>query len=107
MMDFCLLDILTALLLTVGCFLGISGGVGLYRLPDFFTRQHATGVTDSVCSFAILFALMLQAGFTLVSVKLCFVLVFLIVTSTTATHALAKTALKKGIRPLLGREDKR
>lgn len=106
-MAFNILDILTMLLLAVGCFLGISGGVGVYRLPDFFTRQHATGVTDSACSFAILFALMLQAGFTLVSVKLCFILFFLIVTSTTATHALAKSALQKGLQPLLGREDKR
>ncbi|MDY0191515.1 MAG: monovalent cation/H(+) antiporter subunit G [Desulfuromonas sp.] len=106
-MDFDLLDILTALFLTVGCFLGISGGVGLYRLPDFFSRQHATGVTDSACSFLILFALILQSGFTLVSVKLCFIFFFLVITSTTATHALAKSALHKGITPILGREDKR
>jgi len=106
-MDITILDLLTALLLAVGCFLGVSGGVGLYRLPDFFTRQHATGVTDSACSFSILFALMLQAGFSMVTVKLCFILFFLVVTSTTATHALAKSALQKGQQPLLGRKDKR
>ncbi|OQY19149.1 MAG: sodium:proton antiporter [Desulfobacteraceae bacterium 4572_35.1] len=100
-----ILDILTALFLTAGCFLGISGGIGLYRLPDFFTRQHASGITDSACSFAILFALMLQSGFTMVTIKLFFILIFLIITSTTATHALAKTALFKGQKPLLGRED--
>jgi multicomponent Na+:H+ antiporter subunit G len=106
-MEFNILDILTAGFLTIGCFLGITGGVGLYRLPDFFTRQHATGVTDSACAFAILFGLMLQGGFTLVTVKLFFIFVFLAVSSTTATHALAKTARYRGLEPLLGREDNR
>lgn len=101
------LDVLTALLLSVGCFLGIIGAIGLHRLPDFFTRQHATGVTDSACATAILVALMLQAGFTMVTVKLCFILVFLVITSSTATHALAKTALLKGLQPLVGRGEKR
>ncbi|MEA3466250.1 MAG: monovalent cation/H(+) antiporter subunit G [Thermodesulfobacteriota bacterium] len=101
------LDIITVLCLVLGCFLGITGGIGIYRLPDFFTRLHASSVTDSACAFLILFALMLQSGFTLVTVKLCFVLFFLILSSTTATHALAKAAIQRGFQPLLGREDKR
>ena len=100
-MDLNILDIATAIFLTVGCFLGFSGGVGIYRLPDFFTRLHAGGVTDSACAFMILFGLMLQSGFTLVAVKLCFILFFLVLTSTTATHALAKTAVFKGLKPIL------
>ena len=102
-----ILDIITALCLAMGCFLGITGGIGIYRLPDFFTRLHASSVTDSACAFLILFGLMLQSGFTLVTVKLCFVLFFLILSSTTATHALARAALHRGLEPLLGREDKR
>ena len=101
------LDIATAICLTLGCFLGITGGIGIYRLPDFFTRLHATSVTDSACAFLILFALMLQGGLTLVTVKLCFILIFLVVSSPTAAHALAKTAIQFGIKPLIGREDKR
>lgn len=101
------LDILTALLLTTGCFLGITGGIGIYRLPDFFTRLHASSVTDSACAFLILSGLMLQVGWSLVTVKLCLILFFLLMSSPTASHALAKTALNNGQRPLLGREDKR
>ena len=101
------LNIITAFSLTAGCFLGITGGVGIYRLPDFYTRLHASSVTDSACAFLILFGLMLQSGFSLATVKLCFILFFLILSSTTATHALAKTARSKGLEPLLGREDKR
>ena len=86
------IDFITALCLTVGCFLGITG---------------ASSVTDSACAFLILFALMLQSGFTLATVKLCFIFFFLVLSSTTATHALAKTARSRGLEPLLGREDKR
>ena len=42
---------------------------------------------------------MLQAGFTLVTVKLLFILFFLLFTSPTATHALARAALTGGLRP--------
>lgn len=101
------IDIITALCLTAGCFLGITGGFGIYRLPDFYTRLHASSVTDSACAFLILFGLMLQSGFTLATVKLCFIFFFLVLSSTTATHALAKTARSRGLEPLLGREDKR
>ncbi len=101
------LDIVTAICLALGCFLGISGGVGIYRLPDFYTRMHATSVTDSACAFLILFGLMLQSGFSLVTVKLGFILLFMVLSSPTAAHALAKTAVQFGIEPLLGREDKR
>lgn len=106
-MTMSLLDISSAILLTAGCFLGITGGIGIYRLPDFYTRLHASSVTDSACAFLILVALMIQAGPTLITVKLCFILFFLILSSPTACHALAKTALHSGLSPLIGRKDKR
>ena len=92
-----LVDILSwALILTGGAF-GIIGGIGLLRLPDFFSRIHAASVTDSMCAPCIIAGLMLQSGFTLVTVKLAFLIVFLFLTSPTASHALAKAALHGGL----------
>lgn len=102
-----LLDILTAICLACGCFHGLTGGIGIYRLPDFFSRLHASSVTDSACAFMILFGLMLQGGWSLITVKLCFILIFLVISSPTAAHALAKTALHAGQQPVLGKEGKR
>ena len=45
-----LLDILSWISLLVGGFLGITGVVGLFRFPDFFTRLHAASVTDTLCA---------------------------------------------------------
>jgi multicomponent Na+:H+ antiporter subunit G len=94
-----LLTCISALCIGVGVFLGVTGAVGVLRLPNFFTRLHAASVTDSGCAFLILFGLMLESGWSIPTVKLCFILVFLLITSPTATHALAKTALDCGAEP--------
>ena len=92
-----------ALILAGGGFC-LIGAVGLLRMPDFYTRVHAASVTDNVGSFAILLGLGLQAGFTLVPVKLLFVAALIFFTSPAATHALVKAALERGVQPRGGEE---
>lgn len=94
------LDLLSGLLLFLGVFCSLTGAIGLFRLPDFFTRVHAAGITDSMAALLILSALVLQAGLSLVAVKLIFILIFLLVTSPTASHALAKAARHGGLLTL-------
>jgi len=91
---------LSLVLLLGGTFLGISGAVGIFRFPDFYARLHAAGVTDTLCAGSILAGLMLQAGLTLISLKLAFVLLFLWFASPVASHALARAALSRGLAPL-------
>lgn len=86
-----------------GSAFALIGGLGLHRLPDFFTRLHAAGITDTLGAGLILAGLMVQGGLTLVTVKLFLILGFLLFTSPTATHALAKAALHGRLQPLLGR----
>lgn len=93
------IDILSWILILTGGAFGIIGGIGLLRLPDFFSRIHAASVTDSMCAPCIIAGLMLQAGPTLVAVKLLFLVVFLFLTSPTASHALAKAAVHGGLEP--------
>ena len=90
------------------CLLGgaaflLVGAIGLVRLPDFFTRIHATGIIDTM-GIALTFAgLVLIAGWTLPAAKLVLILSFLLLTGPTATHALAKAALHGRLNPLSGR----
>ena len=100
-----MLDILSWACLLIGGFFGIVGGIGVVRLPDFFTRVHAGSLTDTLCAALILLGLMLQAGPTLVTVKLILILVFLFFTTPTATHALAKAALHGKLKPLLAAKE--
>lgn len=95
------IDILSWALLLIGGFFIVVAGIGLLRLPDLYTRMHAAGVGDTLGPALILFGLMLQAGFTLVAVKLVLILAFLWFTSPTASYALANAALFAGLEPLL------
>ena len=105
------LDLLSWLCLVTGVLFGITAGIGLLRLPDLFTRMHAAGIGDTLTAGLIVLGLMLQAGLTLNLVKLVLIMVFILFTSPTSTHALAKAALHGGVKPLLdpgpgtGRDD--
>jgi len=59
-------------------------------------------VIDTAGAGLILVGLMLQAGATLITVKLVFILFFLFFTGPTATHALVRAALSGGQKPLTG-----
>ncbi len=86
-------------LLAAGASLVVVGALGLIRMPDFYTRMHAAGITDTLGADLILLGLMVQAGFTLVSVKLFLIGVFLFFTSPTSTHAIANAAFTAGLKP--------
>jgi multicomponent Na+:H+ antiporter subunit G len=95
------IDILSWILLLAGAGFMLVGGIGVLRLPDVYTRAHAAGITDTLGADLILIGLILQGGFTLVSVKLALILVFIFFTSPTSTHALIHTAHANGLDPVL------
>ncbi len=95
-------DIASWALLLSGSAFCIIGGLGLLRLPDVYARMHAAGITDTLGAGLVLTGLMVQGGFSLVTVKLFLILVFLLYTSPTSTYALANAAYRRGLAPLLG-----
>lgn len=97
------IDLISAGLMITGAVFVLAGSIGVLRLPDFYTRLHAAGVTDTLGAEMILFALILQAGFTQLSAKLALIGLFLFLTSPTATHAVANAAYKAGLKPMLTR----
>ena len=95
-----MLEIISSVLLALGAFFSLTGAVGLFKFPDFFTRVHAASVTDSIATILIVLGLILRTEFDLVAVKLLFILIFMLLTSPTATHALAKSARHGGLLTL-------
>ena len=93
------MNISSALFLLIGSFLCISGGVGILRFPDFYTRMHAVGVTDTLATAMILIGLMLQNPDGLVILKLMIILLMTLFINPTASHALAKAAMKNNLKP--------
>nr|WP_277611333.1 monovalent cation/H(+) antiporter subunit G [Microbulbifer celer] len=83
---------LSGLLLALGCFFMLTGAIGVLRFPDFYSRMHAAGVTDTLATFLTISGLMLVAGWSLALFKLGLILLFIFFTSPTASHALARSA---------------
>ena len=92
--------------LVLGGIFCIVGAIGLLRMPDFYTRLHAASVIETLGAGLILLGLMLQAGLTLVTVKLLMLVLLILFVSPTATHALARAAMVRGLKPLLAPEEK-
>ena len=89
--------------MAAGLFFVLAGTIGVLRLPDFYTRLHAAGMTDTLGAELILLALIFQSDSLQMVLKLLLVAFFLLVTSPTATHAVAHAAYKAGLKPVLGK----
>ena len=99
-----IVELLSWLLLVGGSCFCVVGALGILRLPDFYSRLHGAGITDTLGASLILVGLMLQGGWSLATAKLGFIWFFLLVTSPTAAHALAHAAHSRGLEPLLDPE---
>ena len=93
--------------LLAGSFFSVVGGLGLLRLPDFYSRIHGGGITDTLGASLVLLGLMLRAGDGFLVFKLVMILFFLLITSPTSAHALCKSARAHGVEPLLADEEDR
>ena len=94
------LPYLSGFSLAIGTLALVIGSLGLIRLPDVFSRIHAVGMMDTAGVGFIVLGMMIHEGFSLISVKLAAVAVFLFFTSPIATHAVAQVAHKSGFSPV-------
>ena len=98
------LDLVSWALLLSGGFFAVTGGIGMIRLPDFYTRLHASSITDTGAAYLILAGLMIQGGLTIITIKLVLIGVFMFFSNPVSTYALAAAAHRSGIEPLSGAE---
>jgi len=94
-------EILSWLLILLGSFFMITGGIGFLRMPDVYTRMHAGSLVDTVGAGFLILGMMLQAGLSLVTLKLLFVFALFFFIGPVVTHALAQAALHEKVAPLL------
>ncbi len=96
-----LIDIVSWLLVVGGSLFYLIGGIGLYRMPDVFTRMHAHSVSETLGAGALFAGMLLQAGWSLVALKLVILFAVIIYTGPVATHAVARAARFAGVEPML------
>ena len=86
------MNIIIALLLISGTFFFFIGVVGLLRLPDVYTRMHATTKCDTLGAGLLLLALILAQPLTIATVKTAFIIIFIWITHPTAAHMIARAS---------------
>jgi multicomponent Na+:H+ antiporter subunit G len=91
--------IITGVFLGIGCFFIFVTSIGIVRFPDFYSRLHPAGKTDTIGQSLILIGLIIYEGFSMVSVKLLIIVLFIFIASPTATHAVAQAAYLSGLEP--------
>jgi len=99
-----LVEIASWVLILLGSFFTIVGALGLIRMPEVFTRMHAASVTDTLGVGFLILGMGLQAGLSLVTLKLFFVLLLFAFTAPVVTHALAQACLHEGVDPALAHD---
>lgn len=95
------IEILSWVLMLAGAAMLVIGAIGVVRLPDVFARMHGAGIIDTMGACSVMIGFMFQAGLTIVTVKLALIVVFIVFTSPTSTHALSLAALHGGVKPQL------
>ena len=85
-----LFEIFVSLIIWLGAFFLFVGSLGLVRLPDIFTRMHATSKCDTLGSGLVLFAVILTIGYFAQITKLIFIIGFIWSINPVVAHLIAK-----------------
>lgn len=93
------INIVAGLFIVAGFFFFTTATIGLLRLPDFYTRLHATGKGDTLAVLYSLIGLAIYNGFNITSAKILFIAVFMFLAQPTATHAISRAAFGCGYMP--------
>ncbi len=96
------LDAIGAGMALAGGILAVVGSLGVLRFPDLYTRLHAASITDTGAATLMLLGLALMAGLSQETLKLVIAWAFVMLTSPTASHALANAAWSSGHKPRFG-----
>ncbi len=113
-----IVDIIVIALLVTGLFFFLAGAIGVIRFPDFFSRLHPAGMLDSMGLLLALGGIALYILFNLdghgitwasflTSLKVMLIVVFVYITSPTATHAIIDAGIRAGLKPWTKNKDKK
>ena len=87
--------IITAVLIAAGLLFMLASLIGIAALPDFFTRLHAQGIGDTIGAFLILAGMMVAVHGGLLSVKIFFIFIIIVLTNPIGTNLMMIAAINK------------
>jgi len=91
-------DIIGYILIIIGILFDIFGCIGLVRFPDVYNRLQASTKCVTLGTILLLIGVAVISGFGSISAKAIICAVFILITSPTAAHAIAKGAYASGVK---------
>jgi len=99
------MEIIITILLIAGLVFFSGGAIGILRFPDFYSRLHPAGKLDTAGQLLALSAVALYViedvslSHLLTAAKILLIVVFVHITSPTATHAIIDAGVRAGLKP--------
>ena len=99
------MEIVISILLIGGLVFFTGGAIGILRFPDFYSRLHPAGKLDTAGQLLALSAVALYVAkdlslpHVLTAAKIGLIVVFVYITSPTATHAIVDAGVRAGLKP--------
>jgi len=99
------MSIIASIFIVLGLFFFTGGAIGILRFPDFFSRLHPAGKLDTMgllmcmTGMAIYTAQDFSLAAILTALKIMLIVVFVFITSPTATHAILNAGVQAGLGP--------
>ena len=91
-------NVIGLIFIAVGLAFDVLGCLGLVRLPDVYNRLQAATKCVTLGTCSILFGAFLIVGFTAPGIKALLCIIFLLLTSPVAAHAIARGAHRAGVK---------
>lgn len=101
------MNLLGVMLIVPGLVLLAIGALGAVRLPDFYCRSHAIGVTDTLGTLLVVTGVALTCGWTILTLKMMLLVIFIYIANPTITHVLVRAAYRSGLKPWRAPEDRK
>ena len=90
-------EIIGYILIIIGILFDIFGCIGLVRFPDVYNRLQAATKCVTLGTIVLLIGVALASGSGAMATKAIICGVFIVLTSPTAAHAIAKGAYSSGV----------
>lgn len=91
-----LMELVVAALVLLGAGLTFIAALGLFRLPELYTRMHAASKAGTAGSGLLLLAVAIESGEAEVWLKCLLAIAFFFLTAPVSAHLLAKAAVRAG-----------
>ncbi|RJO65226.1 MAG: Na+/H+ antiporter subunit G [Candidatus Omnitrophota bacterium] len=93
-----MIEVVTLFFIILGITFDLFGCIGLLRLPDIYNRLQASTKCVTLGTCSILFGVFMKFGLSAAGVKSILCIIFLLLTTPVAAHALARGAHLNGIK---------